>query len=414
MNSTTTKAWRSYTYFVICAILIFLTIPFARVIQKFIQHQFGRSFFGYLVLAAVLAGFSWVVVYVIRQQPKEKSTGNYLWLAAVAGTYVFFTIKLWENPEEAIHFLEYGLLSYFAFRALSHHIRDVTIYITASLITLFMGTVDEIIQWVWPGRYWDMRDVGFNLLSGVLLQLGIYKGVDPRIISEKVQPKSIRILSVVFASCVVLLGLCASNTPSRMAHYTERFPILAFLHSNASMMSDFGYKHNDPDIGVFFSRFTEAELKSIDRLRNLVHAKILNETRGMDYGDFLETYNPYRFPYLYEMRIHIFRRDQYLEKGQKEQAQSKKHLAISFKENLILEKYFNETLKQTDYQWPQTKRENISKQAEPLGYYESPVGSDLFTSFREKELWSVIAGILLLLFLVNVWMKRRFETGSTD
>ncbi|MBW2154614.1 MAG: VanZ family protein [Deltaproteobacteria bacterium] len=397
----------SYACFIVCSLFIFLTIPFARTFQASVDRHLGDNFLLYFVLAAVICSF-----FVVLARLKQSLTGKvflnrFAWLSAIAGTYVYLTVKLRENPEEAIHFLEYGLLSYFAHRALSHHVKDVTVYFTASLATLFVGTVDEILQWTWPGRYWDIRDVGLNFLSGVLFQLGLYKGINPQMVSEKIKKGSIKIFSIVLCSCIILLGLCASNTPSRIVYYSKRLPWLSFLHSNAFMMTDYGYKHRDPEIGIFYSRFSKEKLQSIDDRQKEIHSNILNKTTQMDYEQFLRTYNPYSHPFLYEMRIHLFRRDRYLLRGKNPNEAKRQALTISFKENLILEKYFGNTLRLSVYRWPQQIREEVRKHAALDAFYESPVGSDLFTSFTEKTLWSAIGGFLIAVVLANLLVFKR-------
>lgn len=216
MRGFSKKAWPAYGCAIFYTLFLFSSIPFVRPFQKFVYNQYGKSYFGYFVLVAIVLCLIGCVFYLIKNADRGVSTKNYLWLAGVTGLYVYFTLKLWGCPEEAIHFLEYGLLSYLFYRALRHHVKDVTIYFTVAFIALFLGTIDEIIQWIVPVRYWDFRDVWLNFLSGGLLQLGLWKGIRPRIINKRVRPQSIWILSTIIGACIILLALCAPNTPSRM------------------------------------------------------------------------------------------------------------------------------------------------------------------------------------------------------
>ncbi|MBD3871962.1 MAG: VanZ family protein, partial [Acidobacteria bacterium] len=59
------------------------------------------------------------------------------------------------QPEEAVHFLEYGVLGVLLFRALSTHIHDGSVFAAGALIGILVGIFDEIIQWFVPGRYWS-------------------------------------------------------------------------------------------------------------------------------------------------------------------------------------------------------------------------------------------------------------------
>jgi len=412
---TNERTWQSYSYLTLYSLLIFLTIPWLRPFQKFVYAQFGKSAFGYFVLASIAIGSAWAIFYIKQNTNVGVSTKNYLWLAGVTCLYGYFTINLWKCPEEAIHFLEYGVLGYFAFRALSHQIKDVTIYFTASLISLFIGTIDETIQWIVPDRYWDFRDVGLNFLAGALLQLGIWKGIRPGMIVEKIKLQSIIILLITCASCIVLLGLCASNTPSRILLYTEKLPFLSFLRNTDTMMSEYGHKHRDSEIGTFCSRFTNKELRTIDAEEHLNYSQILNSSTGTDYNQFLKIYNTLNSPFLYEMRVHIFRRDRYMslaEEGGEGSKKKREQITIAFKENLILEKYFGNTLQHTVYLWPKSKMEEMKKEIDLSEPYESPVSSELFTSFSERELWFGIGGALCILLVINYIYSHRARRAT--
>ena len=403
------RTWVSYSYVIGWTLIIYVTIPLVRGFQKFVYGTIGKSAFGYFVLVAVAAGLTWSVVYLRR---KGVGFRNYAWLAGVTGLYTYFTIRLWGIPEEAVHFVEYGVLSYFVYKALLHHVRDVTIYFSAAFIILFLGTIDEIIQWIVPDRFWDFKDVWLNFLSGALFQLGVWKGIRPETITEKVSPRSVRILSGTVAASLILLGLCVSTTPPRIAYISERLPALSFLKKNENMMSETGYRHADPEIGAFYSRFTKEGLKGIDQEKSIEYARVLDENREKKYGDFLKTFNPVTSPFLYEMRIHLFRRDRHEDSGQKaEGGRRKEYFTVAYKENVILERYFGETLKRSVYKWPEEKKREIGREADTGGFYESPVSKQLFTRFTEKGVWMGIGGILVLLVLVNIFVSGRVHGG---
>ncbi len=76
-----------------------------------------------------------------------------------------------------------------------------------------------------------------------------------------------------FASYLIILGLCASNTPRRVASYTRRIPWLSFLQKEEPM-SEFGYKYKDPEIGVFYSRLSPKSLQKTDNLKGEQYALI--------------------------------------------------------------------------------------------------------------------------------------------
>jgi len=405
------RAFFPWLWVFLCTLAIFLVVPLARAIQKFVSARWGRPFFGYAVLVITAASFC-AIVYVLVFRLKIRSPSNYLWLSAVTALYVYFTLKLWRAPEEAVHFLEYGLLGFFLFRALSLSIRDKGIYLTALLIGSLIGIFDEILQWMMPGRYWDFRDAGLNALATGLFQVALWKGIKPKIISEKIGPKSVRRISLLLAVNILLLGLCASNTPQRVASYSGRLPFLSFLVKEEPMY-EFTRKHTDPEIGLFYSRLSPEGLEKEDNERSDHWAGILRDWKEKDYALFLREHHPLLHPFLYEMRIHIFRRDRRVEEAAKakdEKSRREAHFVAS-KENMILEKYFGRTLEKASYKWSEEKKAEIAVFVDPAKSYRSPVSAGRF-QIKEKTLWLGITAFLALLLGLNLALLGRQRNPS--
>lgn len=407
------KAFFAWLWVGLCILAIFLVIPMARTIQGFVARHWGRTLFAYGVLAATGAVFL-AIIYFLVFRLKIRTPSNYAWLAAVAALYIHFTLQLWRAPEEAVHFLEYGLLGFFLFRALSLSIRDKSIYLMAFFIGSLVGIFDEILQWAMPGRYFDFRDIGLNALATGLFQIALWKGITPMLISEKMMPRSIRRISVLLAINILLLGLCASNTPRRVAAYASRIPALSFLVKEEPM-HEFTQKHEDAEIGAFFSRLSLAELEREDRERSNHWAKILRDWKAKEYALFLREHHPLLHPFVYEMRIHIFRRDRKAEEaGQAEDDISHRDaLFIAAKENRILEKYFGRTLELSTYAWPPQRGREIATAVDLNKLYRSPVSAGPF-QIKEGPLWLGIAvffGLLLgLNLLLSGHKKRRLKS----
>lgn len=209
-------------------------MPVARGLQQFIYNTVGREFFTYTVVFSVFTVL-FVLFYYFVFKLKVRRTSQYLWLLACAGLYIYFTIKLTEHPEEAVHFIEYGLLSYFLFIALNHRVRDWTIYFTIAFFISFVGTVDEFLQWILPSRVWDVKDIGLNILAGIIFLLGVRKGIMPESISEPVRKVSVGILNGILTANFLLAGICLSNTPKVLKRYTSAFPMLSWLANEEPM-----------------------------------------------------------------------------------------------------------------------------------------------------------------------------------
>jgi len=402
------KAWISWLLVFLCALAIFLVVPFARIIQNFVTVHWGRSLFGYFVLAVTFSAFL-ILFYILFFRLKIRSFSNYIWLSLVTGLYIYFTLKLWQVPEEAVHFLEYGLLGFFLFRALSFRIKDKSIYFVAILIGSLIGIFDEILQWMVPFRYWDIRDVGLNALSGVLFQFAIWKGINPKIISEKLKPKSLRVVSIFLGINIILLGLCMSNTPQRVASYTKLFPALSFLQKEETMTKS-RYKHKDDEIGIFYSRLTLEELEKTDREKAHEYAQILKKWLDENYEKFLQNYSSSTHPFLHELRVHVFRRDKKFNMGliAPNEKSKKSAFFIAYKENLILEKYFGRTIQKSVYRWNEAKIKETETLINKNKPYVSPVSFGGFPYCSEETMWLVILAFLAGLALFNIWLSRKF------
>jgi len=405
--SSKKKMFFSWLLVILCILAIFLIVPIARTIRNFVEANWNVSLFGYSVLFVVTGAFLFCL-YFLRFRLKIRAFSHYLWLAAVALVYVFFTLKLWERPEEAIHFLEYGLLGFLLFQALRHHIHDKGIYFIAFLIGALVGIFDESLQWMIPRRVWDFRDLGLNALSVGLLLVAIWKGIRPKLQDIRSQSGSTRIISYLLITYLILFGLCFSNTPDRVQSYTKVFPFLSFLQKEEPM-NELKFKHKDPEIGVFFSRLEIEELNKIDTERAEEYGQIFKDWTKKKYQDFLNYFPGYSQPFLYEMRVHVFRRNKRFWEANKteDEKTQKENLFIAYKENLILEKYFGNTLQKSPYQWPKRRIERIGREIDVTKFYKSPVSAASPVPFKEKTLWGMILLIIAALIFLNVRISRK-------
>jgi hypothetical protein len=362
-----------------------------------VDANWDISLFGFSVLVVVFIAFLFSLYYLWHRL-NIRSFSRFFWLAAVALAYVFFTLKLWERPEEAIHFLEYGLLGFLLYHALKNHIQDSGVYFVAFLIGAVVGIVDESLQWIIPRRVWDFRDLGINALSVTLVLVAIRKGIKPKLQEIHPQSRSFRISRYLFITYLVLFGLCFSNTPDRVQKYTTFLPFLSFLQKEEPMR-EFKYKHKDPEIGVFFSRLEIQDLHRIDTERADEYGQIFKEWKTKKYQDFLNYFPGYAQPFLYEMRVHIFRRNRKFWEANKTGSEKikKENLFIAHKENQILEKYFGDTLQKSSHQWPKKRIQGIENQIDTEGFYKSPVSAASPIPFSEKTLWGIILILIIMI-----------------
>jgi len=119
--------------------------------------------------AALLLGAAIVVWKWAKTRPGWREIGvgfgvtfAFLWALARVGV----------PPEERTHLIEYAVLASFIYQALIERRRNGRAVPAPDAVTVIatslLGWVDESVQWLLPNRVYDMRDVFFNFLAGVM------------------------------------------------------------------------------------------------------------------------------------------------------------------------------------------------------------------------------------------------------
>jgi len=391
------KQWLSWLYMVSWTLIILVTIPLARRIQKFVSEEWSRDLFTYFVLATAVLGFVAAAMFVRRHRPATRSC--YAWLITIAGFFIVYTIKLGQrNPEEAIHFVQYGVLGILVFRAWSHWLQDTTIYFVSAITCGAIGATDEFIQWLTPRRVWGFDDIGLNFISCALVQIAIAKGLRPQFITRRPSRANLRFACLFAAAAIGIFGACLLITPPRIAWVADRIGWLEFLKYHDGVMVEYGYLYEDPDIGVFRSRFAPRELKQIDRERAADVAEILNRYRDeFTYPEFLKRYTPISDPFVHEARVHLFRRDRHFNRAFENYYildTYAEHLTIAWRENRIMEAYFGNTLHHSDYVWPQEVADLARRHLLRGRHEDSWVSRALITRISE---WLVVCFFIVLI-----------------
>lgn len=156
---------RLWLWALVVMVAIYSTLgPAAVLVAKLREYNLLRISLA-LVTLPVLAVVTW---RWLKQRPGGAEIAVAL---AVVGVYLMVLARV-NSPEERTHLFEYGVVAVLVHRALAERIRQGRRVPAPAVITVVaiavLGLLDECIQSVLPGRRYDIRDVGFNALAGVL------------------------------------------------------------------------------------------------------------------------------------------------------------------------------------------------------------------------------------------------------
>jgi len=385
---------RSWLWVALWSASIFAAVPMARLAEGWVREHLGQAAFGWFVLGAVGAAFALAVRARLRaaRAAARVNRGSLVWLTLVAAAFAAGTASLWSNPEEAMHFVQYGVLSLLLHRALAHRLRDRSIYPAAVLGCVFVGGLEELIQWITPQRYFGLRDVALDGLGGALAQLGLAKGVAPPYVRRTFEPRGLRVVVRLALLVWALLFACMLNTPARVDRYASRVDGLGFLATNPSVMIEYGYRYFDPEVGVFRSRLTPAALARTDRERGAEVGRIVAEDQG-SYEEFLARHPAQRDPYAHEFRVHLFSRDhnvRLLQARPEDLHAALRSLSI-VREDRLLRRYFPEAFRAAGASLAPGVQQFFERRTDDRDAYDSRVSAGLVTQFRE---WQLVLGFV--------------------
>jgi len=128
---------------------------------------------------AFASGFLLIVVGIVGSGIAKRARWQTVWVTlGVVAVYGMVMTRMFISPEERTHLIEYGIVAVLIYRALDERIRNGRKIshpaILAIVMTAILGWIDEGIQALLPSRVYDIRDVGFNALAGVMAIVAIW------------------------------------------------------------------------------------------------------------------------------------------------------------------------------------------------------------------------------------------------
>jgi hypothetical protein len=115
-----------------------------------------------------------LLIFAILGSGLKRQIGRYeIWVTlGIIAVYGMLMVRLFLSPEERTHLFEYGLVGVLIFQALAerkrHARQNWAPAVIAIVVTALLGWLDEGIQVILPNRVFDIRDVGFNALAGLM------------------------------------------------------------------------------------------------------------------------------------------------------------------------------------------------------------------------------------------------------
>lgn len=385
---------------------IWAAIPFMRALQRLFTRFLPADAIGWFVVAAVVVAAVATAV-AVRWIQGRLDPGTLAVLAVTSTALVVWTVRLLHEPAEAFHFVQYGVLGVLLFRAWRPIRPDLSAHLVAAVTGLLLGTVDEVLQWLTPGRFWDLRDVVVNGAAATLVQPALWRLYPP---VRRLRPTALRLPLLLVAGELALFALCLSATPARLERIAERAPSLTFLTRTTNTIAEYGHRHTVPGIGSFTSRLTLAELAELDRTRAAESAAVLDRYPPAKYGRFLKEVGPGRHPFVYEARVHIFARDANWAEARKLEHGSparRRRMTVAYREQQILERFFGRTLEASNHAVPPELVEHARGEMDPDLEFTSRVAAHLIVGVSEPHLRWVLVGGAAISLLITALLRPR-------
>lgn len=352
-------------------LLIVGLAPFVGLLRDYLFAVFASDAVKVLSAMFVVLGVVLVAVALLRIRQRRwlrygglLASGALVWLQAVG----FETDLAQVNIAEKFHLVEYGLLAWLLYRALTHpdgehgETADLSLFVLPLLWVTIAGTLDEGMQWLVETRTGEIRDVLLNQLSGACGLLFAFSLQPPKRFVWRLE--GCRRLAVSGAAAILVVG--------------------AFFY-----LAHLGYMIEDPQIGRFRSWFSREALLATAQQRQETWA-----TRPP--GDISPWQREDRF--LTEAGWHNRHRNVSYEHGDD---------ALALQANRILETYYApyldlESFRQTgDRRFPPhaTQRVEAAAAAVDPETYISPVLESRIYTWPSKPLFAACVILALVLWL---------------
>lgn len=382
--------------------VIWTTVPFVRHLRDAYARVADPRSIAIAIAVMAVVGAAGAGSWLWRRRTRPP-LGAMLWLGMVATVIAVWSWHLDAAPVEAVHFVQYGLLGVLANRALRIDHRDASAFAAAALVGLLAGTGDEILQWLVPGRYWDLRDIVLNGAAATLAQGALWPLWPPS--SRRPARAGVGLVCRLAAAWLVLITACLAATPARTDWIIERFPQMVELRLNP--MAEYGYRFVVPKLGEMRSRLPVAELDAYDDTHAEAAARLLDRYPQARYGTFLVEVSPAAHPFEYQARVHVANRDLHRQEAHRatDPAQVQYHATVAFREQQILDRFYGRTIARSRFALADTERRWLIEHRDPEGYVASKSAAHVLLA-DEGTLRLLLMSAAALLLCLGWWLGR--------
>jgi hypothetical protein len=220
------------------SLAVVLSAPFIRDIRDAIRSvlpgQYGAVVAGAVALTIAAA----VLTALLRIRDRRAARYGAIAAALLLGvSYAAWNAQGVAEVDavERFHFVEYGLVTLLFYRAW-RPVGDASLLVLPMLAGLVVGTAEEGLQWLIPGRIGDMRDIFLNgaaILCGLLFSLGLEP---PDHTLFRLKPGSLRrigvgaaVAALAFAAFVHVVHLGVEVVDREAGRFRSRYDAPALL-----------------------------------------------------------------------------------------------------------------------------------------------------------------------------------------
>ena len=160
--------------------LVLLIIPISNLFLGHLNEEAAAAILNTIINILISLVFLVLFVYLIKKGDKARAA-SYIWLITLFIITVFFLMRV-QAASDRLHFLGYGILSLFLYRALRHNIGTQMLYVWSIFLIITFAVLDEFLQISGlGGRSFEFKDILIDSLSSLVGQCIIALVIRPKL-----------------------------------------------------------------------------------------------------------------------------------------------------------------------------------------------------------------------------------------